>query len=218
MQNSMTIMTTDKNDEIKKSATIKIRENLLRLINLFSYHEFNFMTMCDEILSSSDDYFTVQHFGSELVTPYEVNSFLLTTTSIYSGIFSQQIPLKLKNIHNYSESCVISFNRQQKIISVEFKIILNKGYNKEFITLRLNSKFEIINFTWKFIDRYKNCFNHDINYKGFAVPDFIQLLKLKCNANEQIIELLPELVIPSAYDMKTDEFKDRLEVVDMILS
>lgn len=217
MSNSTQIVRQDKKDDIKKAAIIKIKENLLHLSSLFCIHKFNFVNMCDEILFSSDDYFTV-NFGPEPITHDELNSFLLTTTSIYSGIFSQQIPFKLKIIQNYHESCVISFNRQQKIISVEFKIILNRGSNKELINLRLNSKFKIINFTWKVIDRHRNCFNHDINYNGFSIPDFIQLLKLKCNANEQINELLPELVIPSAYNMRTEEFKNRLEVVDMILN
>lgn len=217
MSDSMLVITKDEIDDIKKSATIKIRENLLRLKNLFSVHSFNFMTMCDDMLSVDSDYFVVQYFGNP-ITKDGLKGFILTTTSIYSGIFSQNHPLKLHENQNYYESCDISFDKNQQIVRVEFKITLNKGSNKEFINLLLNSKFEIINFTWRVLYSNKDVFVNDVNYKGFAIPDFIKFLKLKCNANEQIIELLPELIVPSAYNMNTAEFNNRLEIVDMILS
>lgn len=201
--------------DLQQSARIKIKENLLKLSGLFSSHKLILMSMCDDILCADSNYFVIQHFWPS--TQKEIKSFILTTTAIYSGIFTQLNPLKIKDNQDYHESCVISFSEQQKIISVEFKIILNRCSKKELITIRLNSRFEIINFTWKAMDNSKIIFQHDIDYKGFSAPDFVQLLRLECNATEQIIELLPELVIPSAYNMRSDEFKDRLSLVDMIL-
>jgi len=203
--------------EAVSPVVINIKENLLILSDLFSSHTPTLMTICDDILFKDSHYFAIQHLGPKPTTAEHINSFILTTTSIYSGIFSQRNPLKINVKTNYSECCVVSFNQQQKIISVEFKIIVNKNFKQELINLRLNSRFEIINFTWKVIQGHKKIIEHDVNYKGFSAPDFIQLLRLKCNSNEQILELLPELLIPSAYNMQTDEFQDRLAVVDMIL-
>lgn len=52
-----------------------------------------------------------------------------------------------------------------------------------------------------------------------ALPDFFKMLKLECIDDpkilEQINEILPELRTPSAYDFSSDDFKDRLLLVEM---
>lgn len=214
-----------KNDLIKKEATVRIKEKLLEVSEVFQSHKSVLLSMVDDILYDDNEYFNVDHSRINIVTQTGLNSFKLTTTAIYTGIITQYAPLKTSNVNmvhlKYHESCELSFDNKQKITNIYFKISRNKNGNLETLKINLSNKFEILKLNWQVWNKMsgtKNVIvNNKFNYHGLPIKDVMLLLKLHFNMNESVSELVPELKTPSAYNFNTDEFQDRLEVVNMML-
>lgn len=215
----------DINAIVKHHATLKIKENINKLSAIFPSHKSILLSMLDDILYENNDYFNIQSSGVNLVVLGKVNHLLLKTTAIYTGVVNQHVPLKIRSTNAmhlpYSEVCEISFDNNQNIRDVKFKIFKNDGSTIDIMVLSLNSDFEIIELMLKerpvLINSSMVIRNKEFNYKYLPLADVITLLKLKYNVNENILELFPELLIPSAYNFNSDEFKDRLEVANMML-
>lgn len=215
------IKNDDINDNIKKKATKTIKDNLLKLSSYFECHTTVLMNMIDDILYCENDYFKIQKENINLISNGSVNGFKLMTTTIYTGITNQITPKKYKSMFQHTthnENCVISFDNQQNITNVEFKIIRKSISMRdiEIITVNLNGDLNIVNCKWisSIQDKeYKECFN----YSDIPLEDALEILSLKFNKNKEIIELIPELSIESAYDFSRDDFKDRLMIAKMLL-
>lgn len=214
----------DINAIVKKEATIRIKENLLNISNLFQSHKSILISMIDDILYDENNYFKIAHTQINPITSSGVNRFSLETTAIYSGIISQYTPLKINygsalNL-TYNEVCEIIFDENQNIEKVIFKIHKNRNGKLENIKISLNKKLEIISVTWKILDKLTyngSIFERKFNHHKIPIKDVFQLIRLQLNLNESIREILPEITEPSAYNFNTEEFADRLKIVEMML-
>lgn len=214
----------DINALVKKEATIRLKRNLINLSNIFQSHKSILVSMIDDILYDENNYFTTEHTKINPITPSGVNPFTLKTTAIYSGIVSQYTPLKVNYgsalNSTYNETCEIIFDENQNIEKVIFKVHKNINGKLENIKISFNKKFEIISVNWKVLDKSINngsIFERKFNHREIPVKDVIQLIRLQLNLNESIRELVPEIIEPAAYDFKTEEFEDRLKIVEMML-
>jgi len=209
---------------IKKEATLKIKDNLISLSNIFQSHKSILLSMIDDVLSDENNYFKVGHTKINPITPTGLNPFTLTTTAIYSGIVSQYTPLKINYgsalNSTYNETCEIMFDRNQNIEKLFFKMHKNRNGKLEKIKIGFNKKFEIINIDWKICNmmaKDKMIVDVKFNHHELPIEDVIKLIRLKFNLNESIMELMPEITVPSAYNFTNDEFSDRLKIAEMML-
>lgn len=205
---------------IKKEAALKVKENFLSLSNVLESHKTVLLSMVDDILYRENDYFEVKYNGPQ-IKDGRLNDFYLQTTALYTGIVSQHSPIDLKKIVDrtlpYRESCFINFDNSQNITEVMFEIIKRTPSGVDSVRLYLDKDFNLFDFSWQSKKKFAPFTNKVFNFKDLPLSDIISFLKLQFNINENLIELFPELTIPSAYNFNADEFKDRLELANMLL-
>lgn len=123
--------------------------------------------------------------------------------------------------------CVIQFDENQKVISITLTYTyLIKGFQFEqsVINLEYDANYNLIR--CKFTENYVN-----MSTKKLTTVNTDKKVNMLCDEKEEIFlinmrfnrdntmlqEILPELSVPSAYDFNSDDYKSRLEMVDMIL-
>lgn len=200
---------------IKKDANNRIKENIIKLSQMFKTHQSVLMSICEDVLFSDNDYFSLQNSQMNQISNGHVNAFKLMTTAIYTGISLDSTPRKIKT--NNPEQCSIYFDNQQNITSFKFQITKTTMNGQiEVIELLFNENAKLIYVDWR--HRVNGVIHSkEFNIKGLSLIEIIEILSLKFNMNETINDLIPELTVPSAYNFNSAEFQDRLLVARMIL-
>ena len=87
-----------------------------------------------------------------------------------------------------------------------------------FVLIELTPSFELIDIRRvRMNNEFENIVNRKKYYSGLSVKDFFYLFHLTTiKTNALVIELLPELSIPSAYDFNSDDFQQRLLLLEML--
>lgn len=115
--------------------------------------------------------------------------------------------------------------KKGKLVHIQLRIELNTILpphtnplhvnSRSFILIELTPSFELIDIRKVRMDNEFD--TRKKSYTGMSANDFFYLLYLnEIKYNTVVVELLPELIIPSAYDFNSDDFKQRLLLVDMI--
>lgn len=54
-------------------------------------------------------------------------------------------------------------------------------------------------------------------HTGITFEELVYILKFKLSDNDGIYEIIPEIIMPSAYDFNSEDFKKRLLIAEMLL-
>lgn len=154
---------------------------------------------------------TIKYFKTNLPTYLDLNSML--------NLFS--------NKYNITHSLLIGF-RRGKVIGIRFNFKMERHNLGMYLGNHHNAP-TFINIPI-YVDvlndmkvSYKSELIYPLDKKSYSntlpLLEFFKMLKLECiddpSILEQINEILPELRTPSAYDFNSDDFKDRLLLVEM---
>lgn len=185
----------------------KILESLSLIENKFGIKfDFKIKDNGKTIVFSSHQNYTLKAYqthGKIVFTPScEDNEFILNACN-----FQFSIPHATKSLF------IVSFDDDFDISSIRFSSLktLQKGISR--ITVLFNDNFELSNIEYHSThgESFKKNHNNLLSFDEEAL-----LFKLLTNNNEDIKDLLPEYYIPSAYNFHSVEFKDRLNVYNMM--
>lgn len=115
----------------------------------------------------------------------------------------------------------LSFDDYFNVISLEFASS-TKDMGKFSITnlkLQFNKQLMLINYEYTY-DRIRDRFNLTIKKDSnrlMSLDDEVVLWQLFNNQSDEIKDLVPEYHIPSAYDFKSSEYLDRLNIFSMLI-
>lgn len=160
--------------------------------------------------------------------------FTVSTNALYTGVLYERYPISwvshISKHQKMREIFQINFDNNFKIVS--FRIVLNISDNIKNIDYDLLFDFDdqcnLINAsnykpldTQKKIIYFSNFFDNmqcslNINFNNILIFELAFIFYLKLNITEEIIETLPELIIPSAYDFKSQDYLARLDLVKML--
>lgn len=218
----------------EERAAKAITNELLRIAKFFKY-DLELIkniqkNMFSKEFNSYKDYFEI----GDMYAYNNNNEFSLTTNAIYTGILYERTPISwnshISRTQQMREIFQINFDKYFKITS--FRIVLNlfnasknKNYYLRFdfdeqcnLINASNSEHikpeqKIIYFS-NFFDEMK--YSLDINFDNTLIFELAFIFYLNLNITEEITDILPELVVPSAYDFKSQDYLDRLELVKML--
>jgi hypothetical protein len=211
-----------------------ITAELLRIATFFNY-DLDLINniqknMFDKEFNDCRDYFEI----SDIYAYNNNKEFTLTTNAIYTGILHERTPISwdsnILKTQQMREIFQINFDKNFKIIS--FRIVLNlfnssknRNYHLRFdfdekcdFVHASNSEYidtqkKIIYFS-NFVEEMKYSLN--INFDNILIFELAFIFYLKLNITEEIKEILPELLTPSVYDFKSQDYLGRLELVKML--
>lgn len=155
---------------------------------------------------------TIKYFKTNLPTYLDLNSLL--------NLFS--------NKYNITHSLLIGF-RRGKVIGIRFNFKMERHNLGMYLGNHHNAPTFInisiyVNVLSDMKMSYKAEFNYPLDKKSYSntlpLLEFFKMLKLECiddpKTLEQVNEIFPELRTPSAYDFSSDDFKNRLLLVEMM--
>jgi hypothetical protein len=120
------------------------------------------------------------------------------------------------NIANFTEKAIITFDKDMKIESFQF-ILKKVKIGQYFIHFfDLDKNFEVKSFK-STASINKKIESDESNNVGLSLKDYSAILKLKLTESLDIYEILPEIIVPSAYDFNSEDFKKRLLIAEMLL-
>jgi len=202
----------------------KVTNKTIRIIEQFNFGE-DLAEHIIDCLSKQDIQFD-DKFIFKFDNPQKgkrINTSTLTLKAVNS-------PLKFyigNNTERKPAQCTISFDEKQKVKSIVLSFnYLIKGFQFEqsFINLTYNADFELVEseFSERYYDQKTKKLRSIISKKDKSMlsttEEEIFLINMRFNRdNTMLQEVLPEMWIPAAYDFTSDDYKLRLEMVDMVL-
>lgn len=207
--------------KVPKSKIMDKMEQIINHFNLGSNLAIHLKDCLIERDTQFDDTFSLKFQSTKIKKGFTESTLKLK---------SIQFPYKLhiggqKSIDQ--SDCVIGFDSNQNVTWISFEIIFHvKGNNNHKCTVNMtfDKNFNLVKYIcndWIYNIRTKKIEDNKIskNKTTLCPPeDEVFLLNMKFNEeNELIKETLPEGYVRSAYDFSSDDFKSRLELIDMIL-
>lgn len=112
----------------------------------------------------------------------------------------------------------MSFNKYFDIEFVHFTCMAKKVSHYEKIDVRFDKNIELesINFNSDYPKTDTEVFKFQKYNNIMSFDDEVLLFQLSQNTSVEIKEFLPEYYIPSAYDLSSQDFADRLKVFSML--
>jgi hypothetical protein len=143
-----------------------------------------------------------------------VDNFRNNTLSIETNIFNTGIfPV---NSSYFVQKCKILFDSDINISSFQFIIKQVKIGNYWIYSFDLDSNLNLTKLSR--VDMTGKKMNVDEQHcNGLTFKELIHILKFKLSDNDGIYEIIPEVVVPSAYDFNSEDFKKRLLIAEMLL-
>lgn len=194
----------------KSEKNKKIIDEIKNRLELLTDNGDDFKYICDYFLSTNAKYekwninnnknFTISEYSNKL--EIETNIFNTNIVSCDSKSFVQ--------------NCKISFDTDIKISNFNFVIKQVKLGDYWMYSFDLDSNLNLIKYSridlinGKIQSTKKLC-------DGLTFEELVSILKFKLSYNDGIYEIIPEVVIPSAYNFNTEDFKKRLLIAEMLL-
>ena len=186
---------------------------LKRLADYFICDHEEMNTIFEKILSANTDYSKIlstknnHHF----YISYNEKSFKISTNLLSTGLG------KFSTI-KFEEECKITFNESHNISEVEFNSITVgvSMFDKRRYIFTFDNQLELKKFIIRYIKNNKVVEDVRLNL-GLPLKDFIFIINLKLNNNIDIVEVLPELHTPAAYDFNSESYRNRINIVEMLL-
>lgn len=185
----------------------------------FSDYAFDISILPGSTLSKEDEYCTTLAMSSSIENGIRFGSNIGDNKGIFGYPVILEINHSLNRLSKFfriKQMVYMNFKKGE-LIHIQLRIELNPLHvnSRTFILIELTPSFELI-------DIRKVRMDHEFDvrkkcYTGIPSNDFFNLIYLnELKYNPFVVELLPELIIPSAYDFNSDDFKQRLLLVDMI--
>lgn len=178
-------------------------------------------------LSKDDKYCTTLAMSSSIENGIRFGSNICENKGVFGYPVILEINHSLNRLSKFfriKQMVYMNFKKGELVhiqLRIELNTILPPHTNpvyvnsRSFILIELTPSFELIDIRKVRMDNEfdtrKKC------YTGMPTKDFFNLIYLnEIKYNHFVVELLPEIIIPSAYDFNSDDFKQRLLLVDMI--
>lgn len=134
--------------------------------------------------------------------------------SIHTNIFNTGIVPN--NSSFFVQKCKISFDSDINISNFEFIIKQVKLGDCFMYVFEIDPDFNLKSF--RRMDMInKKIQSNEYNCNGLIFEELVSILKFKLSNNDAIYEVIPEVVIPSAYDFNSEDLKKRLLIGEMLL-
>jgi hypothetical protein len=134
--------------------------------------------------------------------------------SIKTNIFNTGIVPN--NSSYFIQKCKILFDSYMNISSFEFIIKQVKLGDFFMYVFDIDPDFNLKSFRrMDMID--KKVQSNENHCNGFTFEELIHILRFKLSDNHDIYETIPEIIVPSAYDFNSEDFKKRLLIAEMLL-
>lgn len=207
--------------KVPKSKIMDKMEQIINHFNLGSNLAIHLKDCLIERDTQFDDIFSLKFQSTKIK-----KGFTESTLKLKSIQFPYKLHIGSQNPIENSD-CVIGFDENQNIKYISFEISYNiKGVrtHKGTVKMAFDRHFNLVNYICndlKYDIRTKKIEDNKISKNKISLcppEDEVFLLNMKFNEeNELIKETLPEIYVRSAYDFSSDDFKSRLELVEMIL-
>lgn len=136
--------------------------------------------------------------------------FLINTNIFNTGIFPN-------NSSFFIQKCKISFDSDIKIKGFNFTIKQVKIGNYWIYSFDLDSDFNLNKVCRIDMATGQQMKTHEDYCTGITFEELVYILKFKLSDNDGIYEIIPEIIMPSAYDFNSEDFKKRLLIAEMLL-
>lgn len=196
--------------ELKRSLITQLK----RLSTVFSCDESLLEKFFDQIyLTKNHDYTSVgkNNKNRKFELSYHDKKFTIKTNIISVGI-------DYFNSSKFDMRCDITFDTTTKIKKITF-FYQSKSIDRYKMTQNIMSfdyDLNLIKYEKKHYVDHNITINMIPTY-GLSNQDFFFLLNLKFCPHNEINDVLPELMTPSAYDFNSIDFKNRLNTAEMLL-
>jgi hypothetical protein len=114
------------------------------------------------------------------------------------------------------QKCDILFDADMKISNFNFIIKQVKLGDYWMYSFDLDSNFNLIKF-YRIDMIHKKMKSTDEICDSLTFEELVFILKFKLSDNDAIYEIIPEVVVPSAYDFNSEDFNKRLLIAEMLL-
>ena len=134
--------------------------------------------------------------------------------SINTNIFNTGIVPNNSSL--FIQKCKISFDSDINISSFEFTIKQVKLGDFFMYVFYIDPDFNLKSFRrMDMID--KKVQSNENHCNGLTFEELIYILRFQLSDNHDIYEIIPEIIVPSAYDFNSEDFKKRLLIAEMLL-
>jgi hypothetical protein len=176
----------------------------------FLNDEKDFEFICNNFLLKGVKYDDWSINANKKFQIFESAEKLSINTNIFNtGIFPN-------NSSCFIQKCKISFDSDINISNFEFIIKQVKLGDFFMYVFEIDPDFNLKSF--RRMDMInKKVQSNEYNCNGFTFEELVFILKFKLSDNDGIYEIIPEVVIPSAYDFNSEDFKKRLLIAEMLL-
>lgn len=193
----------------KNKKIIDAIKSKLRILNDTSN---DFEYVCNNFLLNGVEYKEWNINNHKKFTIWESNKekkLSISTNIFNTGIF----PV---NSSFFIQRCDILFDEDMKISNFNFIIKQVKMGDYWMYSFDLDSNFNLIKFN-RFDMINKKMKSTGEICDSITFEELVFILKFKLSNNDGIYEIIPEVIVPSAYDFNSEDFKKRLLIAEMLL-
>lgn len=151
-----------------------------------------------------------------LLYPYHGKKFFKYIGNMEIRLFCKSFPFSFNS--NVEDSFIFKFDDHFNIEKITYSTMSQLSLVQQLI-LTFDKNLKLKNFDYKSIDRFTKTVNEKIKDENTlsSFEDEIFFLQLKRFKSSDIKELMPEFYIPSAYNFHSEDFKDRLNIYEMMM-
>lgn len=191
--------------------------NLLKVLRdlekLFNCDKAALDDICDQIHNTNEKYYYLEPKNKTFDLEWGINGGSISTDIFSTGHFNKNLTSR-ETLTVYVEKRVI----QKTTISYIRKVQSSSKHKVYFsFELSYNKDLEIDYYQESYFDTNGKIHKNIILKSQLSNDELFNHLRFKLNMSAELHDLLPEILIPSAYDFNSDDYKSRFSIAEMML-